>query len=308
MPTAIALAIADLHLSLKPPACRADKDWMKVQADYLKQIKDLIFAPRIPVLCGGDVFDRWNPTPELLNFALEHLPDGMVSVPGQHDLPFHRLEDMNRSGYGVLKKAKKIVDISGRPWSIPGLAVYGFAWGQELKSLSEQIPIKGDPIHVALVHKYCWIQDASYPGAPEGSRAMSYYKTLKDYDVAVFGDNHIPFDHTFSNGLKLCNMGTFIRRRSNEIPQAPSVLQINDDGSTKRIPLQTNIDRFHKDAGTREIKESEGLDLEDFFTGLQGLGEGEFNFRDAVKMELDRRTDMQPKVREIIERILKTVE
>ncbi len=37
----IAIAIADLHLSLTRPACRADKDWLEVQAHYLSQVTQI---------------------------------------------------------------------------------------------------------------------------------------------------------------------------------------------------------------------------------------------------------------------------
>ncbi|MFK5283767.1 hypothetical protein ACI3PL_29745, partial [Lacticaseibacillus paracasei] len=78
--------------------------------------------------------DRWNAPPELINFDLEHLPTGMICVPGQHDLPNHNLDDMRRSGYGVLKRTQKIFDLSGRcrDWSLEDLYVSGFGWGQDV--------------------------------------------------------------------------------------------------------------------------------------------------------------------------------
>src|SRR5688500_1062308 len=93
----IAILCADLHLTMKQPACRDDDDWMKTQAGYLSQLKMLqkseTMGPVLPILCAGDIFDKWNAPPELIHFALEHLPDGMICVPGQHDLPNHRMEE-----------------------------------------------------------------------------------------------------------------------------------------------------------------------------------------------------------------------
>src|SRR5688572_18895632 len=97
----IAILCADLHLTLRPPLCRADKNWMLTQRDYLLQIRKLQepahlknhleATAKIPVICAGDIFDRWNPPPELVNFALRFLPNGMICVPGQHDLPNHNI-------------------------------------------------------------------------------------------------------------------------------------------------------------------------------------------------------------------------
>ena len=116
-PHRIAILCSDLHLSLQRPACRADDDWMGVQAGYLNQLKQLAVDSNysfgtLPIAFAGDLFDKWNVQPELINFALEHLPDGMICVPGQHDLPNHRLDQVHRSGYGVLVAAGKIVDAS----------------------------------------------------------------------------------------------------------------------------------------------------------------------------------------------------
>jgi hypothetical protein len=116
----IAVLCSDIHLSLKQPPCRAD-DWLSVQKGYLVQLKSLACAAKelwlgnrnttgrpIPILCAGDIFDKWNSPPELIRFALEHLPDGMICVPGQHDLPNHSFEEIHRSAYGVLREAGKI--------------------------------------------------------------------------------------------------------------------------------------------------------------------------------------------------------
>jgi DNA repair exonuclease SbcCD nuclease subunit len=65
-PTPLAVLVADLHLSLQQPACRADENWLAVQKRYLKQLSVIGLA----VICAGDIFDRWNPSPELLVFAI----------------------------------------------------------------------------------------------------------------------------------------------------------------------------------------------------------------------------------------------
>src|SRR5580765_2947060 len=191
----IALVISDLHLSLLQPACRADKDWMEVQKKYLAQVRMIadhssISGP-LPVLCAGDIFDRWNPPPELINFALRELPDGMICVPGQHDLPNHRMDQIHRSGYGVLVQAKKIKDIAGQILKAAKIHIYGFGWNQDI-TLPKYIPGNG-LLNIALIHHYCWAIGHQYPGAPEDSHLNAFMKQLKGYDVAVFGDNHKSF-------------------------------------------------------------------------------------------------------------------
>lgn len=301
----VALVISDLHLSLKQPSCRADKDWMEVQANHLQQVKDLAkgLSDKIPILCAGDVFDRWNPPPELIHFALKHLPDGMICVPGQHDLPNHRIEEMDRSGYGVLDEAGKILDIShGGPLVHGKMDVYGYGWGQEILSPGQHrfeeasfMPRKGQ-IAVALIHRYCWYKEASYPGAPEESNLLNLSKELEGYHAAFFGDNHIGFMKKLKSGLTVVNCGGFIRRKSDEIPLVPKVSILHDDGSVEQRPLDTSFEKFHD---RPEEREELPVNMKEFIESLEGLGEHGLDFRRAVLNHLESEK-INPKTKEII--------
>lgn len=292
----IAVAISDLHLSLLQPVCRADKDWMDVQALYLQQVRRI--ANGLPILCAGDLFDRWNAPPELINFALKHLPDGMICVPGQHDLPNHRIDQIHRCGYGVLKQVGKISDASSDgPWDTDAMIVYGCGWGQEIEPLIGDV--KDDRVEILLVHRYVWTDDRRYPDAPKEMHVAALQKILKGYDVAVTGDNHKGF---ISQALKcnVLNVGGFIRRKSDEIDYNPCVGVIFDDGTVKRKKLDTSIDVFHD---TPKGKEETPLNMKAFLDGLESLGEHGLNFREAVENHL-RTEEIDQETKEIILRAL----
>lgn len=293
----IALLVADLHLSLHRPACRADEDWMATQAEYLRQLDVMRGELDLPILCAGDLFDHWRTPPELINFALKHLPDGMICVPGQHDLPYHSLEDMDRCGYGVLSRVDKIRDLSGKTTGNMGdWQVNGFAWGQEIKP-----PVKDlDMLRVALVHRYVWTVGNSYPGAQEQDHLKTLLPSLKGYHVAVFGDNHKGFLKELKTGTTVYNCGTFIRRKSDELDYEPSVGFLYLDGSIEQRPLNMKADRFFEDAKQRE---EVPFNMRDFLEGLEGLGEHGLNFREAVENHL-RTEDLDPRIKEIILRAL----
>lgn len=186
----IAILVSDLHLSIKQPACRADDSWMEVQREYLQELNDLaVYADRtLPIICAGDIFDKWNPPPELIHFALDYLPDGMICVPGQHDLPNHNAEEIHRSGYGVLAKAGKIEDISDCEFETNEFIAHGFGWGAEITPLKEKHPTKK---HIAVIHKYIFKDEKScYPGASKESSFRNLEMVLRTYDSVVIGDNH----------------------------------------------------------------------------------------------------------------------
>lgn len=296
----IAVTCTDLHLSLTPPACRADKDWLGVQAGYLQQVKDV--AGDLPVLCAGDIFDRWNAPPELINFALEHLPDGMICVPGQHDLPNHNLDDMHRSGYGVLKQAQKIVDLSGqRGWrrsERDNWRVTGFGWGQAVSPYGPNA-IRAS-VEVALIHRYFWTAGKSFPGAPEDAHVNAFKKQLQGYDVAITGDNHEHFIAQCGD-CTVANMGGFIRRKSDELDRQPSVGLLYSDGTVKRHKLDTSGDRFH-DAPASTRPEL-AVDMAAFISGLEKLGEHGLDFREAVKRHLETE-DLSDEAKQIIKEAL----
>lgn len=276
---------------------------MEVQAGYLKQVKDLAdigVGESVPVICAGDIFDRWNPPPELINFALKHLPQGMITVPGQHDLPNHRIDQMNRCAYGVLVEAGKIKDISGSVYTGDsfGFAAYGFGWGEEIEPLLEKGRDKDRNkaiIHLAVIHKYCWTADKKYPGAPEEANLQCFAKSLRGYDAAVFGDNHLGFTAK-AGACNVINCGGFIRRKSDEIKYTPMVGLLMSDGTIKRHKLDTTDDKFHEAAADVELAT---LDMQKFIKELEGLGEEGLNFREAVENHL-RKEKLSTHVKEII--------
>lgn len=281
----VAVLCADLHLTLRQPNCRADESWMLVQRDYLLQLTTLSAKWLIPVICAGDLFDRWNPAPELLNFALRYLPDGMLCVPGQHDLPNHNIKDLYRSGYGVLVQAEKIKTLSGvKPTTIAttekNVLIYGFGWEEEITApyIAEK-----DALKIAVIHQYVWREGDCYPDAPKDQYFGKMWSKLKGYDVAVFGDNHRGFSE-HKGATLIYNCGGFIRRKSDELNYIPAVGLLYADGSIMRHKLDTSNDRFHDNP---KDEPKDGVDLQNFIENLEGLGEQGLDFRAAIKHFLD---------------------
>jgi hypothetical protein len=207
----------------------------------------------------------------------------MLCVPGQHDLPNHRIDQQHRSGYGVLVNAGKIVDICGMAYSFPfaDACAVGFGWGMEVTP-RKKTPSLDPTIQLAVVHKYCWKQGKSYPGAPEENNVSAFKKQLKGYDAAVFGDNHKGFVAT-AGDCNVINTGGFIRRKSDEMEYRPRVGILYSDGTIKCKFLDTSEDQFHEPEAERAEVE---FNMKDFLIGLEELGEHGLNFREAVENHL----------------------
>ncbi|GAG04154.1 unnamed protein product, partial [marine sediment metagenome] len=152
MSKVLALLCSDLHLSHVPPAARsAESDWYAAMKRPLDEIRELARLhgkadglKQVKILCAGDVFDssgadrrRWNSPPELINFAIDALPEGMYCIPGQHDLPNHNYGEIKRSAYWTLAKAGKLHNLPpGKSMllRLDGSAtVTAFPWGYEIE-------------------------------------------------------------------------------------------------------------------------------------------------------------------------------
>ena len=192
-------------------------------------------------------------------------------------------------------QAGKIRDIQAIPL-YPFCAVSGFGWGQSILPMA--IPWK---LSLVISHRYCWTEGKSYPDAPESGNVRALRKQLKGYDVALFGDNHQAFIDIGGNGCTIINCGGFIRRKSDEIDREPCVGLLFEDGSVKLHKLDTGIDKFHTDAKQRE---ETAVDVQQFISELEELGEHGLNFREVVKRHLDGASDLSEGARQIIREAL----
>lgn len=281
MPRVRAILVSDLHLQQRPPLARScEPDWFDAMARPLAEIRGLLRKHKAPVIYAGDIFDRWNAGPEVINFALRRLPRGFA-VPGQHDLPNHDYDQMERSAYGTLVAADHLVNLPpGEPYEVaPGLTVTGFPWGVDPHP--HERPKGCTDITVAVIHRFIWTKGTGYPGAPEEAHLKAIRRKLKGYDVAVFGDNHKGF--LVPDGpTKIINCGGMMQRKTDEADYRPGCGLLHYDGTITRHYFNTTRDVI--------IEYTEGesaverlLDMSAFVGHLRELGEDdELDFRAAV--------------------------
>lgn len=284
----VAVLVSDIHLSLRPPIYRSkEKDWLGTQAGYLKQLRDLArkcgdgITP-VPVICGGDVFDRWNSPPELINFALQHLPK-MYAVPGQHDLPHHNYDDIKKSAFWTLVVAGTIIPLElheGEPRTVEGpypLALWGYPWGFTI-----QKPRPHDMyLDICVSHSFIWTEKTGYPGAPPDQRLKAYKKKLRGYDVALFGDNHKPVSFNLdksADSVTVFNPGGFMRRNSDQRDHRPRVGILHNDGSVDPHYLDTSNDIVEE--GITEVTTPS---VEAMIDALRELSAGSVDFDQEVR-------------------------
>lgn len=102
---------ADLHLRKDKPICRkeTDEEWMLLQKKQLEFIVKQCIKYYCPLLLGGDTFHHAKTSDEIKNIfinTMKHMPydldRSVTGIAGQHDLPNHSWDNIDKSSYGVL--------------------------------------------------------------------------------------------------------------------------------------------------------------------------------------------------------------
>jgi len=302
MKTPLALLLSDIHLSKNIPVARsAESDWLKVIRRQWKLINETAKKYNVPIVIAGDIFDKWNSSPEIINLAIELFANHKIyAVPGQHDLPNHKYDQLHRSAYGVLVNANIITDLTPET-SFPiskELTLYGFPWGH---TPHPNHPIR-KTIHLAVVHQYLWTPETGYLGAPkEVKLTTNTTKMFEGYDAVVVGDNHQHFHYKH-----IFNCGGFIPRRSDEHQAHTPCFGIL--WSTREITkhlLPTEEDKWISTIDKKETSLSlkEQKDLTSFVKMLENLGGEKLEFESTIQLYLEK-NQIDNRVKELVLEVL----
>ena len=105
---------ADWHIRSTRPRCRIDEDWIKTQQKALNQIAEICENKNAPLMVVGDIFNSNSDTSfECINMV-QKLADyigGIYILAGNHDLPYHSSENIDKSAIGVLLQSENVFKI-----------------------------------------------------------------------------------------------------------------------------------------------------------------------------------------------------
>ncbi len=283
----VAVCVSDVHFSHRPPTFRSEEpSWYGVMERTWEEVNGLSETHKCPIVLAGDVFQVPKEPVELVNFVMRLFRRPVFGIPGQHDLPGHRLADLHKSAYGTLVEAAKITNLGpDAPVFLPGLVLHGFPYGQEITPW-EKGSVAPFGLRIAVVHQYVWSNKfAHYPGAPEEGHVSILRTQARGYDVVVCGDNHVGFlsDRVGKKGhrTKVVNCGCLMRRRADERELCPSAWLLHADGAVTRHHLDTSRDVTL--SPERCKKKAPTTDLAPFMEELEGLGDTGLDFLEALK-------------------------
>jgi len=255
----------DWHIRETAPVCRLDNYW-ETQWFKIDWIAALSKKYNAPVIHSGDLFHHWKPSPYLLSMCIIHLPEQFFTVYGNHDLPQHNLQLLEKSGVNVLDESNRIKVLKGTHWE------------QELTEPSMIITNcdSKDKVKVAVWHVMTYKDELPYLNCKAMS-AKSILKKYKDYSLILTGDNHVTFVEEFKNRI-LINPGSIFRWNASQINHKPCVFLYDTEDNTYQqifIPIKKGvISRQHI-----ENKEKINNRIDAFISGLSTDFETEISFQ-----------------------------
>lgn len=224
----IAIVCSDLHLSDKPPLCRAgEKDWFGVMKRNIKFITGLSAENECPIILAGDVFDYWRPSNQLINEVAGWFEENPIYfIAGQHDLEGNNMNNYFNSGLSILAEMCDWWLLSAKGLRIfeTNFIVYGYNYGEEIQDKKSHCK------SICVLHKLTYMDDAHI-----------LLKKLKSFDIVITGDNHERFT-VGENNQTLINPGSMMRIKADQEDYQPKVcLLLPEAISEKKLPIEKDI-------------------------------------------------------------------
>lgn len=201
---------ADWHLRDDQPPCRIN-DFMETQQLLLQAIAMTIGKFGVSqVYHSGDLFHKSKPSPRLLSWTIRALSDfgfpHLTVCPGNHDLPYHSWDQVDRSGLSVLEAAD-VISIAGR----------------------NEYPIRSsNDCKIYMVHEFVykgkepWKNCGAYSIQKFIKKMDPLIGNMSEGDIVLIGDNHQSFQHKYK-GIRFVNPGCISIQRESERNIHPSV-------------------------------------------------------------------------------------
>lgn len=270
-----------MHLRETRPRARMDDYW-ETQWRKVIFIRDLQQKYECDVVHSGDLFDKPKPSPYLLTYAFNFLPEHFWTIYGQHDLPNHNINLSDKSGINTLSTPNHKVHIlpMGHWGTDPAEQIHG-AWTIRNR-------------RVFVWHHLTYKDTKPFPKhvGPSAFRILKKLGTELDLDLIVTGDNHIPFVEEL-DGRLLVNPGSMMRMDADQIDHKPRVYLWYAETNTVEpvyLPIEQGvISREH----IEKTQERDGR-LHAFISGLNKDWKVKMNFKINLKEFLNTNKIRKP--------------
>lgn len=229
---ASAILTADLHLTEHTPVCRTD-DYLAAQERKLAFLRKLREQNNnCPILVAGDIFEKWKNSPWFIYWAYKNLPNGIVTIPGNHELRFHSFKEYPQSTLYLLENLQvqnwSLTVLKNEKWSgfckesTNKIVAYGTPFGVDVKLPWQEEKLSEDSCRrVLILHDFVWDSEQKPPWATGVYSPKEILDKFGKYaDLILTGHNHESFTAE-KNGTILVNPGSMVRNAADQADFLP---------------------------------------------------------------------------------------
>lgn len=293
------IVTADWHIRATKPRCRIDEDWMETQRNALNQIQKISKEKNAPVMVVGDIFHSNSDTSfeciQLVQSLADELGE-LYILAGNHDLPYHSSENIEKSAIGVLFNSQNIFPISEffKKWH----------WNTDEKirySASNFDKWDDENAEMVFKHVLCFPDVKSIPQNVDAITAKELLDEFSNARWIFIGDYHHNF-HYEKNGRHVINPGCILRQASDFKDYQCGVYYVDTDkNEIEFIPI-IDKERFIDDSYILKQEEREQR-IESFVDKLKDTKNISLDFIDNVHKAIQE-NKLESDVVDMIEELL----
>lgn len=244
------IVTADWHIRQEAPRCRLDPEWLETQRSGIRAVSRHAARHKVPVIHTGDLFHHPRVATEAVNMVLEELRRGFeygfYLMAGNHDLPFHSIENLPQSSIGTILHTyptPEELNIQQRGQR--------FDWAHFGTDRHHEGEIR-------LIHRLIWPDAKARPAVIEdvGQTAEELLEEFPENKWILCGDYHHHF-HFEKDGRHVVNPGCLNIQAADMIGYTPGCYLVDtDSGLVEFLPIPDEgslvTDVYLKDAEIRE--------------------------------------------------------
>lgn len=293
-----AIITADWHIRATRPRCRIDNDWLETQRKALNQIVEISTKKKAPVMVVGDLFHSNSDTSFECIQMVQQMADKLGELyilAGNHDLPYHSSENLDKSAIGVLLNSNNVHLIKDylTKWNLEQEYPYIISAG----NFDEE----DDELAEIVFKHVLTIPSEDKPDFVDCETPESLLEKFPNAKWIFTGDYHHNF-HYEKKGRHIVNSGCLLRQASDMKDYQCGVYFVDtDEEIVEFIPIIDNEDLIDDSYILQENERNERI--ESFVDKLRKTKGVSLDFIDNVQNEM-KRNDFEPELKEVVEELL----
>lgn len=230
---------ADWHLMDRIPRCRLDEEFISSQFDKLDWMYAYLAERDVSkIIVAGDLFHHWKGSPFLISrtirLLVEHNTITTFVIAGNHDLPHHSFDNIDRSALGVLEATELICMLPGHHWPAKNI---------EDTEINQYFTLSGHERSICVAHIMTYKPgNKPWPNCTDLDAKKLIEKAKSD--IVLTGHNHTTFTYQKKNGQILVNPGSLTRISADQIEHKPCFFLWYPESNTVEkvnIPIRKGV-------------------------------------------------------------------